>query len=401
MNMNGCQGGAGPFTYLGCWSVCNGDYASTSQACVDCKKDVVSTAEAHPGLNPEPRLGVCGDLWDRESFTNPDNRDCNGESCVDAALAKQFDTVEVNPEDNSIEVSMMITAHHWGWSEFRLCRKGGRGENGQGVTQECFNQDVLRFDVVDAARRYKGQMAASVEDPSDYIGTSAATRCDGPGAEIKLEAPQIWSPPGSCCHRGGDCGNSNTSKTQDVRFVFPKGSAGPEYKYRVYLPAGLTCTQEEPCTLQWLFMTGNSQDSYPEAFRNCADFKISNSNSGSVSTPSPTPHAATPAPTVEPQPEPEPEPEPEPTSLPTPAPTVVTPPPTLPATSAPTPSPSNPSSGCIDVQGNSCSACLASNNVCYAQPKSWCDAFRYTWCGAALVQINRRSQAFLGLLQTT
>merc|ERR1712003_219389 len=163
--------------------------------------------------------------------TNPDNRDCNGASCVDAALAKQFDTVEVNPKDNSIEVSMMITAHHWGWSEFRLCRKGGRGENGQGVTQECFNQDVLRFDVVDAARRYKGQMAASVEDPSDYIGTSAATR-----------------------------------------------SAGPEYKYRIYLPAGLTCTQEEPCTLQWLFMTGNSQDSYPEAFRNCADFKISNSN---------------------------------------------------------------------------------------------------------------------------
>merc|ERR1712157_101663 len=182
-------------------------------------------------------------------FTKPGNTDCNGASCVDAALAKQFDTVEVNPKDNSIEVSMMITAHHWGWSEFRLCRKGGRGEDGQGVTQECFNQDVLRFDVVNA--------------------------------EIKLEAPQIWSPPGSCCHQGGDCGNSNTSKTQDVRFVFPKGSAGPEYKYRIYLPAGLTCTQEEPCALQWLFMTGNSQDSYPEAFRNCADFKISNSNSGS------------------------------------------------------------------------------------------------------------------------
>merc|ERR1719396_316681 len=206
-----------------------------------------------------------------------------------------------------------------------------------------FQPRCSSLDVVDAARRYKGQMAASVEDPSDYIGTSAATRCDGPGAEIKLEAPQIWSPPGSCCHQGGDCGNSNTSKTQDVRFVFPKVAAGPEYKYRIYLPAGLTCTQEEPCTLQWLFMTGNSQDSYPEAFRNCADFKISNSNSGSVSTPSPTPHAATPAPTVEPQPEPEPEPEPEPTSLPTPAPTVVTPPPTLPATPAPTPSPSNPS----------------------------------------------------------
>merc|ERR1719440_2141022 len=351
MNMNGCQGGAGPFTYLGCWSKCNGDYASTSQA--------------------------CGDLWDRESFTNPDNRDCNGESCVDAALAKPFDTVEVNSEDNSIEVSMMITAHHWGWSEFRLCRKGGRGENGKGVTQECFNQDVLRFDVADAAQKYRGQMAPDVEDPSDYIGTSAATRCDGPGAEIKLEAPQIWSPPGSCCHHGGDCGNSNTSKTQDVRFVFPRDAAGPEYKYRIYLPAGLTCTQEDPCTLQWLFVTGNSQDSYPEAFRNCADFKFGSGSSGPVSTPAPTPATVTPAPTM--APEPEPEPEPEPTTTPS------------------TPAAPSPSSGCTDVFGASCSACLASNNVCYAQPKSWCDAFQYTWCGAALIQTRkRRSQAFLG-----
>merc|ERR1712187_777615 len=261
-------------------------------------------------------------MGDRESFTKPGNTDCNGASCVDAALAKQFDTVEVNPEDNSIEVSMMITAHHWGWSEFRLCRKGGRGEDGQGVTQECFNQDVLRFDVVDAARRYKGQMAASVADPSDYIGTSAATRCDGPGAEIKLEAPQIWSPPGSCCHQGGDCGNSNTSKTQNVRFVFPRDAAGPEYRLRIFLPEGLTCTQDDPCTLQWLFMTGNSQDSYPEAFRNCANFKLASGGSGLVPTSVPTMPTATPdhsettpVPTMASIPEPEPKPELAPTPI--------------------------------------------------------------------------------------
>merc|ERR1719450_948078 len=356
MNMNGCQGGAGPFTYLGCWSVCNGDYASTSQACVDCKKDVVSTAEAHPGLNPEPRLGVCGDLWDRESFTNPDNRDCNGESCVDAALAKPFDTVEVNSEDNSIEVSMMITAHHWGWSEFRLCRKGGRGENGKGVTQECFNQDVLRFDVADAAQKYKGQMAPNVEDPSDYIGTSAATHCDGPGAEIKLEAPQIWSPPGSCCYKGGDCGNSNTSKTQDVRFVFPRGAAGPEYKYRVYLPEGVSCTQDDPCTLQWLFMTGNSQDSYPEAFRNCADFKLATGSSGTV---------ATSAPSASPVQEPEPEPEPEPAETPLPtAPTELT--------AAPTPLPTAPVGKCKGL----CSR----NAQAWAKKCTWSDCVDCSEC---------------------
>merc|ERR1711870_131886 len=34
------------------------------------------------------------------------------------------------------------------------------------------------------------------------------------------------------------------------------------------------------------------------------------------------------------------------------------------------------SSECIDVQGNSCSHCMATNNVCYAETKSWCDDFQ-------------------------
>merc|ERR1712048_1378820 len=41
-----------------------------------------------------------------------------------------------------------------------------------------------------------------------------------------------------------------------------------------------------------------------------------------------------------------------------------------------------PDSGCVDVQGTECSHCMASNNVCYVQPKSWCDTFSYRWCGA-------------------
>merc|ERR1712060_1017422 len=64
------------------------------------------------------------------------------------------------------------------------------------------------------------------------------------------------------------------------------------------------------------------------------------------------------------------------------------------------------SSECIDVQGNSCSHCMVTNNVCYAEPKSWCDDFEYTWCGStSLMQQSRpnrkraRSQAFLGFIQ--
>merc|ERR1711957_345733 len=74
-------------------------------------------------------------------------------SCIDKALQQPFDEVTLG-DDNSFEVELDITAHHWGWSEFRLCRQGGKGVNGEGVTQECFNQDVLRLDAADSAARY-------------------------------------------------------------------------------------------------------------------------------------------------------------------------------------------------------------------------------------------------------
>jgi len=274
MNMNGCQGGAGPFSYLSCWNSCAGDLSSPAPACADCKQEVVAAAEAHQDLRPEPRVGVCGDLPERGSFTNPDTADCAGASCVEQALAKPFDAIEVDPADRSFEVSLTLTVHHYGWMEFRLCRQGGRGESGHGVTQECFNRDLLEFDAADARQRYGDRMGPGVDDPSDYVGTSASVRCDGPGAELKQEAPQIWSPPGTCCYGGGDCGDSNVSKAQRVRFVVPTFAAGPDYKLRLRLPPGLSCTQNAPCTLQWTYVTGNSVDAYPEVFRNCADFRL-------------------------------------------------------------------------------------------------------------------------------
>merc|ERR1712151_863694 len=255
--------------------------------------------------------------------------------------------------DSSVEVELTITAHHWGWSEFRLCREGGLGKGGQGVTQECFNKDVLRFDAVHAKNLYGGdKMKPGLagwsdyvpSDPSDYIGTHPSVRCDGPGDDIissqKLEHPEIWAPEGSCCYKGGDCGNSNVTKDQNVRWVFPNPSVdGAIYKIRVFLPPGLACSQDEPCTLQWLFVTGNSQSSYPEAFRNCADFKLVDESAGSAPAISTTPFGTTTpksmsteftmtttttitqttSPTQLPpglQPEPEPEPEPMSTQAP-------------------------------------------------------------------------------------
>merc|ERR1712187_111207 len=293
-------------------------------------------------------------------------------------------------------VELTITAHHWGWSEFRLCRQGGLGKDGKGVTQECFNNDVLRFDAAHAKAHYGGDkmkpgMTPWSEyvptDPSDYIGTHPSVRCDGPGDDIatgqKLSHPEIWAPEGSCCNKGGDCGNSNSTKNQNVRWVFPRPSAATDSKYKVkiFLPAGLSCIQQQPCTMQWLFMTGNSPNSYPEAFRNCADFKLSSSA------------------TVEPEPQPELEPNTTTlvpptvqttTTLPLPATTTTaTPVPTSTTTLAPTPSPISTSAApspsaeaCVDTFSNQCSGCLASNKVCYSEAKSWCDQWSsYTWCG--------------------
>eukprot|EP00928_Gymnodinium_smaydae_P081690 TRINITY_DN65167_c0_g1_i1.p1 TRINITY_DN65167_c0_g1~~TRINITY_DN65167_c0_g1_i1.p1 ORF type:complete len:616 (+),score=80.27 TRINITY_DN65167_c0_g1_i1:66-1913(+) len=347
MNMNGCQGAGGvSLLQLNCWVPCNGNLQSEDSECKSCKDQ--TAREYEKNLNPEPRLGVCGDIVSRNAFsTNFDSKICQGmkgegDSCIEKALSQPFDEITL-ADDNSFVAEMLITAHHWGWAEFRLCREGGMGKDNHGVTQECFNKDVLRFDVEDAKQRYPAdKMSPGIapgegytpQDPSDYIGTHPSARCDGPGDEIanfaKLQYPQIWAPPGSCCYKGGDCGNSNVSRTQDIRFVFPNpqasvpnpdevdnsgGNSGVAmngvYKVKLFLPEGLSCTQEKPCTLQWLFMTGNSRDSYPEAFRNCADFKLASGPPTPPTTPAPKPTLApvtspTLAPEISPTPAPTP-----------------------------------------------------------------------------------------------
>merc|ERR1712217_221381 len=80
---------------------------------------------------------------------------------------------------------------------------------------------------------------------------------------------------------------------------------------------------------------------------------------------------------------------------------------TTPQASAGATSSASVSSECIDIQGNSCRHCVATNPVCYAETKSWCDEFEYTWCGSTslmqqsspVLRKRARSQAFLGFIQ--
>merc|ERR1712217_223124 len=107
-------------------------------------------------------------------------------------------------------------------------------------------------------------------------------------------------------------------------------TGGHGYHLRVYLPAGLECTHTSPCTLQWTYVTGNSYDSYPEVFRNCADFSLTGTTSGTAPAPVP--------PSV---PAPEPQSEPQATAKPTAKPTATPPSTPSPPATSPEPAPSS------------------------------------------------------------
>merc|ERR1719491_2077298 len=129
-------------------------------------------------------------------------------------------------------------------------------------------------------------------------------------------------------------------------------------------------------------MTGNSPAAYPEAFRNCADFKIAEGTITPTPAASPTATPPTEAPTAPPTETPTP---PEPTTTPsvlTPAPAVV------PTPEAPTAAPVSP------TPGGSCTAVLGNNNGCTDESCAQCAAGHQWWpcnldppcCDCAAVQ---------------
>lgn len=342
MNMNGMQGAVG-IGFL-CYTECLHDQSQygtdrETPQCKECLDGLVTekqTEKSAGGLQPSPRLGVCGDMYDRNAFSTGHAQHaslCNGGDCVTQALASdgimQYD---IDPATRQIEVKMKITTHHYGWSEFRLCKEGG-----EGATQECFNQHVLEFDTEHASRTYPPSdmeqrqgggydqtgdwTYQDPKSPADYQALSTHDRCEGGGQESYRNAGKdnpklksLWAPDGSCCNNGGDCGGfTSTDKPgkqeKATRWVFPKPTAADEsgeYTVMLNLPGGLECSKgsDSFCTLQWLFMTGNSPDSYPEAFRNCADFQIHETAPEFSSSASPSPLSPSPSPLPSPLPSP-------------------------------------------------------------------------------------------------
>jgi len=217
--------------------------------------------------------GLCGDDGGRKMF----------ETGVGINPAYTWDTtpVETYAAGSTIDIEVYISAPHRGWFEFRLC------EDGNNLSQECLNEHVLEFDYEYTKNLYTAQeMGGWHDDATDYLGDqnnycNVHTQCDA-----LMEWPEdsefggVFD--GSCCRGGGTC--SPEADNRD-RLMFP-GNSMRSMPLKFKLPAGVTC---EHCVLQWLYVTGNSCDYYPEAFFNCADVKIVASGGSKAPTPAPAP----------------------------------------------------------------------------------------------------------------
>ena len=233
--------------------------------------------------------GLCGDSIDRQIFTAPSPL-----GPVDPSLSGNR-----YMQGSTIEITVRLTAHHYGWFEMRLCKPATEDTP---VTQECFNQNVLEMDVDATTADFEAQsvytMDSGLSSPADYNGGSnnyrhENTKC--PNIQNALYGSNGKGPSGSCCNGGTAPGSSCTFQN---RWVIPQPAGSNLYVTKWRLPADLTCAR---CTLQWFYQTGNSPGGYPEGFWNCADIEIY-SNDGTSSptvdnTEAPT-TSQTPAPTT-------------------------------------------------------------------------------------------------------
>jgi len=233
--------------------------------------DIQSLAAGGPAKEKANGHGLCGDVAWRKEFMAPN------------AFGPTFPTVATYQKGQTFDIEVKITAHHWGWFEFRLCRPADGGKNlSKPITQNCLNQHVLEFDEKFTKNSYLGKMRKGVKSPADYAGDKNVYAIE----HAKCDYLPMGGPGGSCCRNGGKCSpeDSNTN-----RWMLPDPTkAGLTYKLKYKLPEDVECDR---CVLQWYYQTGNSIDGYPEGFWNCADVTIT---SGKVNTPAPT---RTPAPT--------------------------------------------------------------------------------------------------------
>jgi Lytic polysaccharide mono-oxygenase, cellulose-degrading len=178
---------------------------------------------------------VCGDDARRKAFSIP--------SSYGYAPTEPQMIIEAG---STFEVMVRVTAHHFGWFEFRLCAPN----EGQKVvtleTPSCFKKYLLPL----APDQYytSSDMMTGIRSVFDYEGTAEA------GYNFQHAKCQK-GPPDTCCDADSGCSPENANVH---RFMLPRsGVDNNDFRIKLIAP-NVVCDR---CTLQVTYRTGNSPDS--------------------------------------------------------------------------------------------------------------------------------------------
>jgi aryl-phospho-beta-D-glucosidase BglC (GH1 family) len=205
------------------------------------------------------RHGICGDaatvtpLYSGPQFTS-DN------------------IVETYTAGSDIDLSVVITAHHMGWFEFRVCDKSELNDPKGEITQACLDRHQLL--------RAPSDPSESPIDPEHPERFYTPPKCAFGGAEMRMSMRYTLPADLECehCVLQWYWVTANTCAGDDYESViplFPSNSCGGGDGGAVgWIPGPVLPSNIRPR------LCSDENSGYPEEFWNCADIRIVSSEDG-------------------------------------------------------------------------------------------------------------------------
>jgi len=200
-----------------------------------CITNVFLQVEGHAYMSwPSSRNFDKCDLWNPQSL-NGHCSNCNTDCCGKFG-ATDFTQVAHNPTGiykagDILEVETIITAHHMGYMELRICNRS------IGVTQECFDEHLL---IRDSGTAETDPAPIDENHPGRWYIPPPATNWPADSELFPVE---------------NECSGSSRDK-----------ASWTKYQWKVRLPGDLEC---DHCVLQWFWVSANSCT--PPGFREYFD----------------------------------------------------------------------------------------------------------------------------------